>query len=348
MSRQPASRNGKPKAIDLFCGAGGLSAGLRKAGFEVLGAVELSSLAAKAYRLNHSQTTVWEQNIRSLSPQTVVDTLEIEPGDLDLLAGCPPCQGFSSMRTLRRVTSVEDKRNSLVAQFGRFAEALKPKAVMMENVPGLADDHRLERLMKRLIKLGYVLTTDILDAADYGVPQRRKRFVMIGMLGRKIEFAKKDPERRTVRQAIGMLVPVTVSPDPLHAHGERRSEEVQRRIEAVPVDGGSLREAGEEHTLECRRRLDGFRDVYGRMAWGQQAPTITGGCVNPSKGRFLHPDEDRAITLREAALLQTFPRSYEFPMDEGKFRVADLIGNALPPEFVARHARQIEKALRTA
>ena len=347
MSQTSESDSSKLTAIDLFCGAGGLSAGLRKAGFEVLGAVEISSLAARAYRLNHPRTTVWEKNIRSLSPRTVMDALDLKTGDLELLAGCPPCQGFSSMRTLRRATSVEDKRNSLVAQFGRFAEALRPKALMMENVPGLADDPRLDRLMKRLKALGYVLTSGILDAADYGVPQRRKRFVMIGMLGRQVDFAKADSRRRTVRHAIGWLAPASLSPDPLHSHGEKRSDEVQRRIAAIPLDGGSLNDAGEEHTLDCRRRLNGFRDVYGRMAWGEPAPTITSGCVNPSKGRFLHPEENRAITLREAALLQSFPRVYKFPMDEGKFKVADLIGNALPPEFVARHARQLAKALRS-
>jgi DNA (cytosine-5)-methyltransferase 1 len=332
-------------AIDLFCGAGGLSLGLRQAGFEVLGAVEISELAARTYRLNHRTTTVWQQNIRSLGPQTVLTALDLEPGDLDLLAACPPCQGFSSMRTLLRTTSVDDKRNSLVAQFGRYAEALRPKALMLENVPGLASDPRLERLLKRLRRLGYLITKDVLDAADYGVPQRRRRFVMIAMLERSVEFAPKVARTRTVRDAIGFLLPPLASSDPLHTHGENRSPAVQRRIAAIPRDGGSLRDAGAKHTLECRRKLKGFNDVYGRMAWDSPAPTITGGCVNPSKGRFLHPVHNRAITLREAALLQSFPKSYRFPRDAPKFPLADLIGNALPPRFVAAHARQLAKSL---
>jgi DNA (cytosine-5)-methyltransferase 1 len=150
-----------------------------------------------------------------------------------------------------------------------------------------------------------------------------------------------------VREAIGWLAPAHLSSDPLHSHGEKRSAEVQRRIAAIPLDGGSLSDAGAQHTLDCRRRLKGFYDVYGRLAWNDLAPTITSGCVNPSKGRFLHPAENRAITLREAALLQTFPRDYKFPMDEGKFKVADLIGNALPPKFVESHARQLAKALKS-
>jgi DNA (cytosine-5)-methyltransferase 1 len=340
-----ATSERKLTAIDLFCGAGGLSLGLRQAGFEVLGAVEISDLAARTYRLNHRTTTLWHQNIRSLRPQTVMTTLNLKPGDLDLLAACPPCQGFSSMRTLLRATSVDDKRNSLVAQFGRYAEALRPKALMLENVPGLASDPRLERLLKRLRRLGYRITSEVLDAADYSVPQRRRRFVMIGMLGQTVEFAPKAARMRTVRDAIGSLVPPLASTDPMHTHGEHRSAAVQHRIAAIPRDGGSLRHAGEEHTLACRRRLKGFNDVYGRMAWDSPAPTITSGCVNPSKGRFLHPVHDRAITLREAALLQSFPKSYRFPKDAPKFPVADLIGNALPPKFVAAHARQLARAL---
>lgn len=346
LSAQVRSAPGRLTAIDLFCGAGGLSVGLRQAGFEVLGAIEISELAARTYKLNHPKTAVWQRNIRSLSPLVVMETLGLEAGDLDLLAACPPCQGFSSMRTLRRTTSVEDKRNSLVAQFGRYAEALRPKALMLENVPGLASDVRFERLQKRLRRLGYELSSDVLDAADYGVPQRRRRLVMIGMLGRSVPFARPTAATQTVRDAIGSLLPPPIGDDPLHTHGEKRSLVVQRRIAAIPRDGGSLRDAGEEHTLDCRRRLKGFTDVYGRMAWNSPAPTITSGCVNPSKGRFLHPSDNRAITLREAALLQTFPKSYRFPLDKGKFRVADLIGNALPPKFVAAHARQLARALR--
>jgi len=334
-------------AIDLFCGAGGLSVGLKLAGFRVLGAVELSELAARTYRLNHRATNVWQRNIRSLSPRDVLDALGLRPGDLDLLAGCPPCQGFSTMRTLRQAASVDDRRNSLIAQFGRYAEALRPRALMMENVPGLAADPRLARLEQRLRRLGYELTTGVLDAADYGVPQRRKRFVLIGMRGRRIAFAEPDVNRRTVRKAIGFMLPTSIVYDALHAYDEERSPEVLARIAAIPLNGGSLSEAGDEHTLECRRRLKGFSDVYGRMAWDTVAPTITGGCINPSKGRFLHPEENRAITLREAALLQTFPSRYRFCLDEGRYKVAELIGNALPPAFVARHAKEIAHALRT-
>lgn len=335
------------KAVDLFCGVGGLSVGLEQAGFSVVGAIDIADLAVEGYRLNHPSTRVWEHNIRSLSPATVMDALELAPGELDLLAGCPPCQGFSTMRTLRRSPSVSDKRNSLVAQFGRYAAVLRPRALLLENVPGLQHEPGLERLKARLVGLGYTLTCGVLDAADYGVPQRRKRYVLLGARnGDPVEFAAPLRPILNVRQAISWLPRPDDSDDPMHNHGETRSRRIQNLIAAIPHDGGGQRDLPRRRQLACHRRTNGFFDVYGRMAWDSLAPTITSGCINPSKGRFIHPDQDRAITLREAALLQTFPSDYRIPLRSGKYKAADLIGNALPPAFVASHARQIADRLR--
>jgi DNA (cytosine-5)-methyltransferase 1 len=331
-------------AFDLFCGAGGLTEGLKQAGFRVLAAVDNAPLAVDTYRLNHGGTRVWLCDIRQLSPLTIAEEVGTGVGELDLLAGCPPCQGFSSLRTKHQRTSIRDARNELVAQFARYAEVLRPRALMMENVPGLADDIRLKRVLTRLRRIGYRLTHDVLDAADYGVPQRRRRLVLLGLLGQEVRFAEPTARRRTVRQAIGALTAPQDSDDPLHNHGENRSERVRKRIESIPAEG-SLRLMAAEDQLACHKRTNGFYDIYGRMAWDEPAPTITGGCINPSKGRFLHPDQPRAITLREAALLQSFPRRYRFPLDRGKYHAADLIGNALPPRFVALHADQIAVAL---
>ena len=341
-------RVGRFSAVDLFCGAGGLTEGLRQAGFRVVGAVDVAELAADAYELNHPDVVLWRRDIRKLRPEEMMERLGIRPGELDLLAGCPPCQGFSTMRTHRQAPSVRDSRNGLVAQFARFAEALRPKTLMMENVPGLADDRRLRLMLRRLERVGYSLTYGVLDAADYGVPQRRRRLVLLGALGDPVPFAAPEARPVSVHQALGTLASAGASGDPLHDHGEIRSASVRSIIRDIPHDGGSRAALGPDRQLACHVRRQGWYDVYGRMAWDEPAPTITSGCINPSKGRFLHPVEDRAITLREAALLQSFPPHYRFPLTRGKYRAADLIGNALPPRFVASHARQLTKVLRAA
>ena len=149
----------------------------------------------------------------------------------------------------------------------------------------------------------------------------------------------------TVRKAIGGLNRAGASGDELHDLPERRAKRVLQLIREIPKNGGSRADLPAARQLKCHIRQDGFHDIYGRMSWDDVAPTITSGCHNPSKGRFLHPDEDRAITLREAALLQSFPQTYRFPLSGGKEAIALMIGNALPPEFIRRHALEIRKAL---
>ena len=341
-----SSGDGKPTAVDLFCGCGGLTAGLKWAGFRVLGAVEVDPLCVKTYRANHSDVVIWKKDIRELDPQELLDALDLEKGCLDLLAGGPPCQGFSRIRTLNGAISVVDPRNDLLLEFERFVEALLPRAVMMENVPGLANDKRFEPFRLNLKKLGYQGDHRILNAADYGVPQRRRRLIYLAGLGMKILFPEKSGSAKTVEEAIGGLPKAGESGDPLHDMPENRTPSVLEIIRLIPKDGGSRRDLPEEFWLECHKRCTGFGDAYGRMAWKDVAPTITGGCHEPSKGRFLHPVEDRAITMREAAILQGFPRRYKFPVTDNKSAVASMIGNALPPPFVAALGRSIKGALR--
>jgi len=334
----------QPRAIDLFSGCGGLTLGLKEAGFRVIGAVEIDSLAVETYRKNHKGVRVWHKDIRSLSTSEVRRLLKIRKGQLDLLAGCPPCQGFSSMTTLNGRKQMRNPQNDLVFQFVRFARALKPKAVMMENVPGLARNRRLKEMQRKLEGLGYRCTYDVLDAADYAVPQRRRRLIFVAGRGHSIPFARPARTRRTVRQAFRRLG-IRARKDPLHTLREQRSAKVSALIRSIPKNGGSRLDLGVTKQLKCHTKCDGFKDVYGRMAWDDVAPTITSGCVNPSKGRFLHPVRNRAVTLREAALLQGFPPSYYFSLRRGKFPAAEMIGNALPPEFIRRHAMQVARFL---
>jgi DNA (cytosine-5)-methyltransferase 1 len=227
----------------------------------------------------------------------------------------------------------------------RFTRAFRPKAVMMENVPGLAEHWSFKKLCRDLRRLGYQVEWDIKDARHYGVPQRRRRLILVAGRRFDIPLAKESEFINTVRKAIGDLKRPGSSRDGLQNLREYRSKKVMKLIKAIPKDGGSRTDLPKSRQLDCHKRTDGFNDIYGRMAWDEPAPTITGGCFNPSKGRFLHPVDDRAITLREAAILQSFPRRYRFPVNSSKESIALMIGNALPPTFIKRHATQIAKSL---
>lgn len=338
------SRRGWPTAIDLFCGAGGLTVGLKRARFRVLAGVEIDPLAVATYRANHPRVHVWKRDIRRLPVAEICRTLGLRPGELDLLAGCPPCQGFSTIRTRNSGTPVADDRNDLVLEFGRLAKGLRPKSIMLENVPGLASDKRFTELCEILEELGYEVNHKVRNAADFGVAQRRKRLILLAGRRRPIPFPDPSGVQRTVRDLLADLPTPGTSGDPIHDIGERRSTAILKRIRAVPKNGGSRTALGDEQ-LTCHTKVEGFYDVYGRMHWDKISPTITSGCINPSKGRFLHPDQDRAITLREAALLQGFPPRYKFKLDKGKYRAAELIGNALPPDLVHHHAAEIRQVL---
>lgn len=337
----------KLSAIDLFCGCGGLTQGLRDAGFRVLGAVDNDDYALEAYRANHSRVRVWSSDIRRISATRMRRALKLRKGQLALLAGCPPCQGFSTVRTLNGSRKIEDERNDLLFDFLRFVRAFRPRAVMLENVPRLADDPRFGRFVSKLRSLKYGVEHRIVNAADHGVPQRRRRLILLARANNgNVDFPAAKAEIVTVRQVIGDLLPAGKSGDPLHDMPERRSEKVSKLIALVPKDGGSRSDLPARHRLKCHQNLDGFYDIYGRMTWDDVAPTITSGCHNPSKGRFLHPVRNRAITLREAAVLQGFPVKYRFPAEIKKERVALMIGNALPPPLIAAHASLVRSKLR--
>ena len=217
---------------------------------------------------------------------------------------------------------------------------------MLENVPRLLNYHLFQHFVRKVRRLGYVVECRILDAADYGVAQRRRRLVVIGLRKTTPQFAPPQAERVTVREILARLPRPGTSGDPLHDITEHRSSRIKRLIADIPKNGGSRNSIPRSRQLDCHLRCEGFHDVYGRMAWDDAAPTITSGCINPSKGRFLHPAQCRAITLRETALLQSFPPDYYFSLKEGKYRAAELIGNAFPPEFARRQAIEIRQLLR--
>lgn len=340
-SQHISNKLSKPLAIDLFAGAGGLTAGLVQAGYSVRGAIEYDPVAAESYRLNHPETVLRCADIREIPAKHFVRELGLQPGELMLLAGCPPCQGFSRMRTRNRAGAVADDRNSLVRDFVRFTRAFRPRFVMIENVPGLQSEPILRDTLMALKRLGYQSNVSVVDASDYGVPQRRKRLVVLAGLGVAPSMPRRARVRRSVFDAIGKLPKPGATGDELHDKVSNRAPHVAAIIRAVPKDGGSRAAVPLELLPDCHQAHDGHYDVYGRMAWTDVAPTITSGCHNPSRGRFIHPEQDRAISLREAALLQTFPRNYRFSMRRGREHAALQIGNALPPELIRRIARSL-------
>ncbi len=331
--------------VDLFSGCGGLSLGLRWAGFRPVAAVDVDPLATATYRSNHTDALAVTADIREVEPRRLLKGTGTAAGQLALLAGCPPCQGFSSLRTHRGRIQVEDPSSDLIFEFLRFVEYLMPKTVMFENMPGLLEDARFERFKRIIAELGYRCEFAVLDAWDYGVPQRQRRLVFLGSRVGQLTLGRTQA-RKTVRETIGDLPKPGWSNDPLHDYSEKRTQRVMDLIRRIPKDGGGRSDLPSELQLPCHRRVDGFYDIYGRMSWRQPAPTITGGCINPSKGRFLHPTQDRAITLREAALLQGFPPEYRFSLAEGRYRLAELIGNAFPPPFARSHATALRNHLR--
>jgi DNA (cytosine-5)-methyltransferase 1 len=325
-------------AIDLFSGCGGLTLGLKKAGVAVIGAIEIDEKARDVYRANHPEVAFLANDIRNADPIEIMRRLRLRPGQLDLLAGCPPCQGFSRIRRKNKPGARADERNMLIDNFSLFVEALLPKNLMLENVPGLADYPRFHAFRRHIERLGYNYEWSLLDVSRFGVPQRRTRLILIASMDKTPTMAKPSRRRVTVRDAIGALPSAGASGDPLHDLPEIRTERVRSLIAAIPKDGGSRSSLPPEMRPACHRDYKGFNDVFGRMAWDDVSPTITSGCSNPSKGRFLHPTEDRAITLREASILQGFPPTYKFDARLGKETLALMIGNALPPPFIRKQA----------
>lgn len=333
--------SGSLLAIDLFSGCGGLTEGLKQAGINVIAAVEIDAKAQATYRLNHPSVNLYGEDIRSLDPKAIMKHMGIKRGELTLLAGCPPCQGFSRLRTRNKATSIKDPRNDLVNDFLRFVTEMHPKTIMMENVPGLANDCRFIEMCASINELGYQVKVKILDAADYGVAQRRKRLILLASRFHTPDTAPKSLQRVTIREAFSGVGAPSRSKDKLHSLPEQRSEAVKKLIAMIPKNGGSRTDLPQKYQLNCHKNSTGFRDVYGRMSWDAVAPTITSGCINPSKGRFLHPSYNRTITLREAALLQGFPIDYKFDVAHGKGAIALMVGNALPPPFIAANAKSL-------
>ncbi len=355
----------QPTVVDLFSGAGGTGLGFQQAGFRILGAVELDSSAAETYEKN-LQTVVRRIDIRELSPDVFRRELGLAPGQLDVLVGCPPCQGFSRMRNQ---SGAKDKRNDLVLRYLEYVEAFLPRFAVFENVPGLI---RTEHgrvfyclLIEGLTRLGYGIVEREEDLVHYGIAQHRERVVVIA--GRNHEIPP-FPPRTHAKPGTDDIIRGLANPwltvwdvignkrYPQLRAGENGEHEgaypnhkapaiieprVLEFIRRVPHDGGSRKQVDPRFWLPCHQGHSGHTDVYGRLAWHRPSNTITAGCTNISKGRFVHPEQDRALTPREAAALQGFPDTFRFYGTNW----ASQIGNAVPPPLAYAIATQLKKAL---
>jgi len=366
-------------AIDLFSGCGGVSCGLTQAGFKVKAAVEIEKSAIDIYSAYPplAKVNVLHKDICTLSGEEILAAAHIDRNDIYLLAGCPPCQNFSRQNPNNKKKTIKE-RKKLLFEFLRIIEELQPPFILMENVPGIKDSYNqkiLNGFLNRL-KRCYIVVEDILNAADYGVPQLRKRFVLhavrkdihreLTQEGFKIALpapthAKKPQGNllpwKTVRDAIGDLPVLNAGEmysDPkkkIHNHKcANLKAGTINRMQAIRANGGSRAGLPDDMVLECHKKknekgqiFSGHGDVYGIMDPDKPSPTMTGGCLFYSKGRYGHYSQDRAISIREAARLQTFPDDFIF--GNSLTDAALQIGNAVPIDLVKASGKVLKEAM---
>lgn len=340
---------GHHSCIDLFCGAGGLSLGLREAGFDVRAAIDHDDPSIATYNRNLGDHG-FVRDVSTLSGEDILELASSTGEQLDLLAGGPPCQGFSKQK---RGAHLGDKRNALVLEFLRLVEEIRPRAFLLENVSQLAQV-RGKHLVERFHELDYRLVGKLYVAADYGVAQTRERFVMVGVRSEEPGvFVPPLPtvsDWVTVGEAIGDLPdpPPDSSPHPSipnHQAAKVTALNIER-FSHVP-QGGGWKDIPWDLRLPCHQKVDtkkgGWPDVYGRLQWDGQAPTITGGFDSFTRGRYGHPVSDRPLTPREAARLQGFPDDFVF---EGtRHDVRHQIGNAVPVGLAHALGESVSNAL---
>ena len=329
--------------VDFFCGGGGMTRGLLDAGIQVIAGVDSNPDCRETYEKNNHSTYLL-CDICELTPEKILEKYPVlKNNDQVMLVGCAPCQPFSVLRREEfdeNGNPIPHKSVNLLTEFGRFVKAIKPAHVMVENVPGLNGKGAdvLQNFKVMLEQEGYQWDDKSLYAKDYGVPQNRRRYVLIASKLFKPTIPEATHGNKTdllpyctVRQTIAKYPPIVAGEThktiPNH-HSANICSLLLQRIKATPHDGGSRTDWPDELMLACHKNFKGHTDVYGRMKWDEPSPTLTVKCFSLSNGRFGHPEQDRAISLREAAALQTFSDDYVFygSMQE----VGKQVGNAVP------------------
>ena len=343
--------------VDLYAGAGGFSLAAFNVGLSVKFAIEFDRHACATYRNNlcgELGPQIYQEDVRKLDPKNIAKEHFSDDISCDLILGGPPCQGYSVHRI--KGSGVDDPRNELLIRYFDFVRALKPKVFLMENVPGMLwPRHRkyVNRFYREAKKADYVVAEPILlEAADFGVPQRRKRVFVLGVRkdvkldlcwppsGLYSENPDSSSELEKWRKATDIFRIPLPKNDPNNAH-MNHGPELIAAFKKTPANGGSRAQSG--RLLRCHRNHDGHKDVYGRIDPAKPGPTMTTACINPSKGRFVHPTKHHGITIRQAARFQTFPDSFIF--EGGLIASGVQIGNAIPVVMGEALIREITEAL---
>jgi DNA (cytosine-5)-methyltransferase 1 len=326
------------RVFDFFSGCGGTSAGLRDAGMEVVFALDLDADAAATFQANFPEATFYKRDVTRLRANSISKFVEEDRTRPILFCGCAPCQPFSQQNGSR---IKKDNRIPLLAHFGRFVKYHKPDFVLVENVPGLqtisAEDGPLPGFLKMLKQMKYSVTMDTIDCCDYGVPQKRKRFVLLASKLGNLALPPKSHGPGTTNSTYStvgewiMGLPEIAAGESCSSVKNHRAANLSpknlERIRATPV-GGGRQDWPARLRLKCHKEHDGHTDVYGRLRIDLPASALTTRCISLSNGRFGHPTQSRAISVREAAKLQTFDDSFEFSGSLNS--MARQIGNAVP------------------
>lgn len=325
------------KAVDLFCGVGGLTYGLQKAGISVVAGIDIDVSCKYAYTHNNNCTFI-HKNVEDITAKEIGFLLQ--GADVKILVGCAPCQPFSNHQKDKQNRS---KHNDwkLLYQFGRLVRETHPHIVSMENVPELKKEKVFKDFVATLESLNYIVNYQVINVANYGVPQRRKRLILLASLHNEIKLIDTTHQKHlTVRDAIGNLPRISAGEtnmnDSLHISSALSPINLERIQHSVP--GGSWHDWPKRLVVNCHKKEGGktYTSVYGRMKWDDFSPTITTQFISYGTGRFGHPEQDRAITLREGAILQSFPPDYQFlPCNASVSirKIARHIGNAVPPRL---------------
>ena len=343
--------------VDLFCGVGGLTHGLQLSGLNVVAGIDFEESCRYAYEQNNNAQFI-QSDITTIEPREI-DELFPE-NKIKILAGCAPCQPFSKYTNRYRKDGYQDDKWRLLYYFGNIIEQIQPEIIAMENVPELRSTDVFADFVNKLNELNYHVWYSVVFCPDYGVPQNRRRLVLLASnLGniRLIQPTHQPENYVTVRDAIANLPALqagqTDENDPLHT-STGLSEKNIRRIKAS-VPGGTWRDWDKELQLKCHKKDSGtsYPSVYGRMEWDKPSPTITTQFYGYGNGRFGHPEQNRAISLREGAILQSFPIDYRFINEDAPLNKRSLgiqIGNAVPVELgraignsILNHIRRVEE-----